>query len=314
MCGPQKGRIVKYTLYPSAEYRQTQLIEQGIEIPRSIEVDVPLPDLTPASRRVLAGGESLTPTSRVHTQRFRSLPYQHTYYYVELIPTTPTEWENLCTTYTEAVSQAHAAWQSGAEADIQHALATLECLVGDVTLGEDSHWRGRVPYIADNAKGIEGYERYSMLREQVNAQGAAVEVAREERHRAAQAQKDREAQALKDAKQAEKQAWIMAHGSPHLQRATTAGYPCTRCYVQERAAVEHPGYVVDFEKTSEWKNRSCPSETALDEAERSKGTVVWLTQRASSSIEDMDAADSEEPCEAVVVEEYLGAYTLVHTI
>lgn len=101
----------------------------------------------------------------------------------------------------------------------------------------------------------------------------------------------------------EKETWISQNGSEHLRRATSQGFDCQRLYVTERATVEYPGFGVDFKNGLEWKSRSCPSEAALDLMETLPGTtIVWVTYDGSG--------DEFTPCEAVVVENFLGAYTL----
>jgi hypothetical protein len=119
-----------------------------------------------------------------------------------------------------------------------------------------------------------------------------------------------EAQKRKAA-EAEKLAWAQAHGSEHLRRACAGGYNCQRMYVTERAGQELPGFTVDFDKKSEWTNRACPSLTALDVAEAAikaghDATVVWFTAGPRGEDEY-----EFEPCEGVVIREYLGKYDLV---
>ena len=128
---------------------------------------------------------------------------------------------------------------------------------------------------------------------------------------------------LREAAQAaEKAAWIEAHGSTHLKRACRE-YNCQRLYVTERAALEAPGFVVDFNDAAAWKDRSCPTETALnvEEAARSLGlgepVVVWLTKPPQAADRhDVDDYDVEEfeSCEAVVLIKYLGKYDLVQIV
>jgi hypothetical protein len=110
--------------------------------------------------------------------------------------------------------------------------------------------------------------------------------------------------------EAEKVAWVRANGSDHLRRCVEAGYDCQRLYVTERAALEHPGYLVDFDNRADWKSRACPSPDAMDEVESAGGDaqVVWLTEPPSGS----DEEDFDE-CEAVIIT-ILGRYRLVKII
>lgn len=110
---------------------------------------------------------------------------------------------------------------------------------------------------------------------------------------------------------AERAAWIAAHGSDFLGCAVAAGYDCQRRYVTERAALELPGFTPDWGNKATWRSRSCPSESTLMQALalREAGhdaVVVWLTR-------DVDGEDlyREDAHEAIVVEGYLGSYTLI---
>ncbi len=116
--------------------------------------------------------------------------------------------------------------------------------------------------------------------------------------------------------------WIAAHGSAHLKRCIAAGYNCKRLYVVERAALEAPGFTVDFDDKAAWKDRACPTPAALDaeDAARALGLgepiIVWLTEPPSARVPDPEGYDFEEfdPCEAVVVRSYLGRYDLVQIV
>lgn len=118
------------------------------------------------------------------------------------------------------------------------------------------------------------------------------------------------------ARDAAKSAWAAAHGSPRLQRALAAGYDCQRLYVQERAALEAPGFFVDFDNEAEWKSRSCPSEAALDICDSAQipgaqVEVVWLTDLPRNM---PGAPFVFDGCEAVAVTRYLDRYTLIKLI
>lgn len=119
----------------------------------------------------------------------------------------------------------------------------------------------------------------------------------------------------KDRIEQDKIRWIQDHGSEYLKRCLASGYDCQRQYVIERAALEYPGYTVDYNDTAGWKSRSGPSVAALNEADRVKGRVVWLTSAPSNFLPDQEPLDwtdqDETECEAVVIEEYLGSYDLI---
>ncbi|HMQ31878.1 MAG TPA: hypothetical protein PKD53_14210 [Chloroflexaceae bacterium] len=138
--------------------------------------------------------------------------------------------------------------------------------------------------------------------------------------KAAELRRQREAEEVarqqeRQAREAEKRAWIADFGSDHLRRCMAGGYNCQRQYVLDRAAREFPGYVVDYNDAAAWHDRSGPSEAALIEAERVGGTVVWLTSEPGNAVvDDPDAGYGFEPCEAVVVRGYLGKYDLIKLV
>jgi hypothetical protein len=149
--------------------------------------------------------------------------------------------------------------------------------------------------------------------------------AKEAAEQADKARREAEALAKREAEEtaraeveAAKAAWINTHGSDHLRRAFAREHNCQRMYVLERARQEALGYTVDFEGNAEWKARACPSEAALDEAARIEALglgevrIVWLTSPARAErLEYYDDPGEFEPCEAVVVRDYLGKYDLV---
>lgn len=102
----------------------------------------------------------------------------------------------------------------------------------------------------------------------------------------------------------EKQAWIETHGSERLKEATKRGYDCKRLYLTERLALELPGYVTRiWDGRGQWelKDRSCPSEKALEEVKRLeklgiKPVIKWAV------FEDDDGDTEEE--EIVYIENY----------
>jgi hypothetical protein len=115
---------------------------------------------------------------------------------------------------------------------------------------------------------------------------------------------------------ADRLAWIKSNGSSRLKKSVAAGYDSQRLYVTERAAVEFPEAIVDFEGNSDWKSRSLPSEKALDRSiaineSLNEGDtltqVVWLTT-------DEDGNELDEEYEVVVIQDYLGKYTLLETV
>jgi hypothetical protein len=138
-----------------------------------------------------------------------------------------------------------------------------------------------------------------------------------ERDAQAQAQDER-AEELRQAKiEAEKQhkreemaEWIERHGDEQLKLAHANNYKCHRLYVSQRAALEYPGFILDFDDKSTWKERVGPSLTALKKLGEYPGTnatIVWLTGMGD---------DDEEICEfecseAIAIRQYLGKYDLL---
>lgn len=128
-----------------------------------------------------------------------------------------------------------------------------------------------------------------------------------------------EREVKKAALKAERTAWIADHGSDYLRRATTLGYNCQRQYVEERAATELPDFEVDFNDNAEWRSRSCPSEAALGEVEKLieagyKAEIVWLIWSVDKKTDEDGHPEPFDPCEAIVIGEYLDKYDLVKIV
>lgn len=123
------------------------------------------------------------------------------------------------------------------------------------------------------------------------------------------AQNEAEEERKKEAREREQQEWIEQYGSPRLRKAVAASYNCQRLYVTERAAVEYPSFIVDFDDEADWKERRGPSEVALDlAAQYEKASVVWLTHPVCWPDEEW------QPREAVVLRGFLGKYDLVQEL
>jgi len=142
-----------------------------------------------------------------------------------------------------------------------------------------------------------------------------------QRREKAQAEEAERMRKIQEKREAEKRAWIEAHGSEYLRRACLkGGYDCQRRYIIERAAMEAPGYTVDFDDAAAWRSRSCPSAAALDEEDAARALglgepeIVWLTNPPKDSHDDDDDYFEFSPCEAVAIRGYLGKYDLVKII
>lgn len=278
--------------------RARRFAQEGVTIPPTSRLPIPVADLTPASRALLAGwSPALDEVHLVlppHGKFGGGRPT--TAWPAPLLPETPADWETLISAFGQAVADHAAAERAVNQAAIDKALTEA-----------DQHPTA-VPYLPSGREyaGVPGFDRLRQIMAErkaaIEAKRLAEDTARRERHAAQKAAQ----QAAADARDAAKRAWVAEHGSDYLKRAVGAGYDCQRQYVTERAAREHPGYQVAFDGL-EYRSRSCPSETALAEAERVDGLVVWLTEPVRSDDESYEF----EPCEAVIIEDYLDTYTLI---
>lgn len=160
---------------------------------------------------------------------------------------------------------------------------------------------------ATDAHYVAADEQVGLTHELKEAAGAIAQRQWDENQAAEAARQERAAQA-KAAREAERLEWIKEHGSEFLRLAAENGYDCQRRYVTERAAVEHPGFAVNFDGFAHWRERSCPSEAALKQAVTTGSRVVWLTTPPDDC---EDPEDEFEPREALVIEGFLGKYDLV---
>lgn len=147
---------------------------------------------------------------------------------------------------------------------------------------------------------------------EINSAFFSAEKARQEEER-----RLREAEAAREeaAIDADRIAWIEAHGSERLRLAAANGYRHKRIYVDERLALGFPGYVADHGKAITEDSRYNPSLEALRELERlrpilaeipgvneEKLEIVWLPKGLSELDDDDDEwgdEESDEACEAV---------------
>lgn len=118
----------------------------------------------------------------------------------------------------------------------------------------------------------------------------------------------------------EKADWIKEHGSDYLKKAFSHGYDCQRKYVKERTEFEFPDFILDFDDKLEFFERTCPGEEALNksiEIEEILKTdsdaycsVEWYNYQCWN-FEHFNEDLPSSSCEAVVIRNYLGKYTLV---
>lgn len=131
---------------------------------------------------------------------------------------------------------------------------------------------------------------------------------------------ERKREAEKEAREKERAEWIKQYGSDYLKDCLELGVSANLEYVVERAAMEFPGFTVDYTDNANWERRFSPSHEALEElkALRNAGVedsdIFWLTRPAKVRDEDDDDDYDFEPCEAIIIRNYLGKYDLVKII
>lgn len=136
---------------------------------------------------------------------------------------------------------------------------------------------------------------------ELRAEADAFNKALDDAKRAEREQRERAEAERKEKQRAEKIAWAAQFGSDHLQRALAAGHSCDRKYRVERAAVEYPGFTLDYENNAGTKDRACPSVEALDARDAALAAhpdatceIVWL---AAPALDSKPQADDEEDFE-----------------
>lgn len=119
----------------------------------------------------------------------------------------------------------------------------------------------------------------------------------------AKAEREEREEQEKQARFDEKMAWIQENGSTHLKRAAGRGSDCHRKYLTERAEIELPGFVFDWDDNALWGDCACPTTEALDllDVLPDECDVVWLKRR-----HDFDGEyNDEKEGEAIVLRKYL---------
>lgn len=122
----------------------------------------------------------------------------------------------------------------------------------------------------------------------------------------------------------EMDSWIAEHGSARLKRARERDYKATRLYALERAKLELPGAWIDTGGVADLRERTDPSEEALDFEELVqarlnalaiplRARIMWVASPPRDAEEAAAAGEidyfSEE--EAIVVHDYLGRYRAI---
>lgn len=225
--------------------------------------------------------------------RSNSLTGYKSAWFAPFVATNDEEAVNLLSEWRDEREAADVAWQEKVEAALRQAIDGLRAKLENDDLMS--------PAVYLEWAGLPGYDEAKSLQRAI-----------ERKHTEAQAEAEAQAKAERERLEADKAAWIEAHGSEKLQAKFAAGYDCQRPYVIQRAAQEYPGYVVDWHDTASYKPRYCPSDAGFEEAQRVGGRVVWLIEPPSVKKAEADEYPEEfEECEAVLVENYLGQYILV---
>lgn len=297
---------ITITLALNDTTRTAHAIHTGIILPRQSEFRVDLTEFSPEQRAALlavTGPATTFDASRTSTRTTSTALEFET----PALPATPDAWISVLQANAAARATQHARELDAEIAEVARLMPELERMEN---LSDTELTGARIP----DTRGTV-YPETKAYNDRLKAMQARIYAARSVHDAWLRQQRDEEqarnqkseaaAKAREAQAQADRAAWVTAHGSDYLKKAVNAGYDCQRLYVTERAAMEHPAYVVDYQDTARWNDRSCPSEAALDEALRVNGEVVWLTNHP--------ADEDDRQCEAVVIRGYLGQYDLIRT-
>lgn len=304
--------MVQLSFVLADSYRQEVLEREGKVLPREQQLPLPLAELSASSRRILTEiNPHLKETVRLRIPEQEDASpkrYQPEDWESSFIPSSPGDWDRLLSLFEEdrATREQH-------NREVQHErLDEYRAKLQDVLAQPDGPYSS--PYfpgtfsidVSKSYADYAGYEEALALEQAVRERKAAYAQQKEQEKR----EQEQSRQEAKERREQEKVAWIKQYGSISLQKKFAAGYDCQRPYVRERASVEYPGYVVDFDDDADWKERSTPSDQAFEEAERVGGTVVWLTAPPRWGNEEEEEPYFEKG-EAIVIRDYLGKYDLV---
>lgn len=116
--------------------------------------------------------------------------------------------------------------------------------------------------------------------------------------------------------------WVRQFGSGRLRRALDRGYKVNRLYAQERVRREYPKFWLDTSGDAKWRERTDPTERALDledaarEEVASRGgqmetRIIWLSYPPPELASRWDMPELEwQAQEAIILQPYLGRYRL----
>lgn len=126
----------------------------------------------------------------------------------------------------------------------------------------------------------------------------------------AKEEREKKEDEARDSRNTEKIRWIGENGSAHIKKAIEGGFDCHRQYLTERAAIELPGFVFDWNDNALWGDCACPTMATLELLDilPDECGVVWLKRRHDYE----DEYDDCDECEVIVYRKYLGSkYDLI---
>jgi len=132
-------------------------------------------------------------------------------------------------------------------------------------------------------------------------------------------EKKRKEQEEKLAREEEKKKWILENGSQYLKDCLELGQYAHKNYVLERAEKEFDGFILDYDDRAKWDIKYSPSQEAINELKELRkivldSDIIWLTKGAIPADEEDDRYYEFEPCEALIVKNFLGKYDLIKVI
>ena len=315
--------VVQVVYELSGEYREKKLIETGRVVERKQIAEIDLTDATPEQRRavVAVAGPGL---SRIEIKTWKNWssgsqkPWSTMLDLdqpVETIADLVGHCERMVSERKAAQAIYDEAMRESCLKEMQEKITAMREHIANRTLGDVDLWQYQDRREAASRLEIDRSE-YDRVRVEYDAWAAQRKAELDAQKKEAAEKRERE----RAAREREKLTWIKKHGSDYLKRAVAAGHTCTRQYLRERAAFEYPGFVLDFNDSAEWKERSCPTEAALDERDAlleahpdaRKIEIVWLTSEPSDEIDPDYYPGLPEGREAIVVNDpTYGKYWLV---
>jgi FMN phosphatase YigB (HAD superfamily) len=177
-----------------------------------------------------------------------------------------------------------------------------------------AHEKARLERIAKNKAEVEKAVQEAMLVYKANQAQRALEKAALEKEKA---ERKAAIEAEKAAFEKDRRDWILAHGSAYLRDCLEMGIKANLEYVVERAELEFPDFTVDYADNARWEEKFSPSPEALSELKELRkkdidAEIVWLTSPAKERTDDDCYYEQGfDPCEAILIRNFLGRYCLV---